>query len=246
MAVRRERVDPVRTPDGSLLVHRRWILPDDLERPIELPALSRLWRGFWEIGVLNPEQEVVLERLLLPPQPGVASTRQELPAIASPGALLAAAGSAVLLTQMVWLEREERRDPYGEDEDGVRGWRDYTLYALGDDRFRLLPVQPQSLLCGACGEAADLVLPRFGEAALLDLSRPCPACAVAVDPRRDKVRLRAGAVFLLEEACARAALSIELPGAPEAEELPDAAVAGLLREAFGGTDELADDAVTAA
>ena len=246
MAVHRERVDPVRTPDGGLLVHRRWILPDDLDRPIELAALARLWRGFWEIGVLNPDEEVVLERLALPSAPGAESVRQDLPATASAGALLAAGGAAVLLTQMVWLAREDRRDPYAEDEDGVLGWRDYTLYAIGDDRFRLLPIGPRSLTCGACGAAGDPAFTPFGEACLLDLSRPCPACAAVVDPRRDKVLLRSGAVFLLEEACARAALSIELPGAPEAEELPDNAVAELLREAFGGTDELADHAVTAA
>ena len=246
MAVHRERVDPIGTHDSGLLVHRRWILPDDLERPIELPALSRLWRGFWEIGVLNPDEEVVLERLGLPPVAGAESTRQDLPARASAGALLAAGGAAVLLTQMVWLAREERKDPYAEDDDGVRGWRDYTLYAIGDDRFRLLPVRPASLSCGACGAAGDPALTRFGESVLLDLSRPCPACAAVVDPGRDRVLLRSGAVFLLEEACARAALSIELPGAPEAEELPDASVARLLQEAFGGTDELADDGVTAA
>jgi hypothetical protein len=53
-------------------------------------------------------------------------------------------------------------------------------------------------------------------------------------------------VFLLEEACARAAFSLELPAAPEAEELPDAKVSRLLIDAFGGTDELADDQVPAA
>jgi hypothetical protein len=34
-----------------------------------------------------------------------------------------------------------------------------------------------------------------------------------------------------------------LPSAPESEELPDAQVAALVQEAFGPTDELADDAV---
>ena len=246
MPVHRERVDPVRTPDGSLLVHRRWILPDDQERPIALPALARLWRGFWEVGLLNPDQEVALERLALPLAPDAEPSHQDLPAQASSGALLAAAGQAVLLTQMVWLEREERRDPYAESEDGVRGWRDYTLYVVGDERFLLLPIAPQALTCGACGAGGDPALLRFGEAALLDLQRACPSCGAVVDPGRDRVLLRSGAVFLLEEACARAALSIELPGAPEAEELPDAAVARLLREAFDGTDELADDGVPAA
>ena len=69
------------------------------------------------------------------------------------------------------------------------------------------------------------------------------ACGAAVDLPRDKAELRNGAVFLLEELACRAALSIELPRAPQSEELPDAEVAGLLREAFGGTDELADDEV---
>ena len=40
--------------------------------------------------------------------------------------------------------------------------------------------------------------------------------------------------------------SIEMQSAPEAEELPDAHVARLLLDAFGGTDELADDLVAAA
>ena len=55
-----------------------------------------------------------------------------------------------------------------------------------------------------------------------------------------------GAVFLLEELLCRAALSIELPRPPQSEELPDAQVAQLLRGAFGGTDELADDGVAPA
>ena len=55
--------------------------------------------------------------------------------------------------------------------------------------------------------------------------------------------MKNGAVFLLEELACRAALSIELPREPQSEEMPDAQVAQLLREAFGGTDELADDAV---
>jgi hypothetical protein len=50
-------------------------------------------------------------------------------------------------------------------------------------------------------------------------------------------------VFLLEELVCRAALSIELPRAPATEELPDAAVANLLREAMGSYDELSDDGV---
>ena len=249
MPVRRERVDPIRTPDGTLLVHRRWIRPDDLARPIAPAALARLWRGLRELDVLDPSAEVALEKRALPLAPAAESVRLDLPAAASAGALLATAGEAALLTQVVWIDRDDgRRDPYGEDEDGVRGFRDYTLYSVGagQEGYLLLPLVPLSLSCGACGHASDPALPRFGEAALLDLSRPCPGCKAALDPGRDKVRLRSGAVFLLEEACARAALSIELPAAPEEEELPDAAVAGLLQEAFGGYDELADDLTAAA
>jgi hypothetical protein len=64
-----------------------------------------------------------------------------------------------------------------------------------------------------------------------------------VDLSRDKGELKNGAIFLLEELACRAALSIELPREPQTEELPDAQVSQLLRDAFGGTDELADDAV---
>ncbi|HEY5676473.1 MAG TPA: hypothetical protein VIR81_06810, partial [Myxococcales bacterium] len=63
------------------------------------------------------------------------------------------------------------------------------------------------------------------------------------DLAADRGELRNGAVFLLEELACRAALSIELPRAPQSEELPDAAVAQLVQEAFGSTDELADDEV---
>jgi hypothetical protein len=246
MPVHRERVDPIRTPDSELLVHRRWILPDELSRPVDPARLSRLWRGLLELSLLNPDDEVLLERLPLPPPPGALAERQGLPAQASAGALLAGAGAATLLTQMVWLEREERRDPYAEGEDGVGGWRDYTLYMISGDRFLLLPIAAASLGCGACGASSAPELAVFGEASLLDLQRRCPGCGAAADPGRDKVLLRSGALFLLEEACARAALSIELPAAPQAEELPDAATAAAIREAFGDTDELADDQVPAA
>jgi hypothetical protein len=249
MPVRRERVDPVRTPDGALLVHRRWILPDDLQRAVTPAALARLWSGLRGLGVLDPSSEVAMERLALPLVSGIVPVRVDLPAQASAGALLASGGEALLLTQVVWLDRaDDRLDPYGEDEDGVRGFRDYTLYSVGagQDGVLLLPLVPTALTCGACGKASDPALPRFGEAVLLELSRTCPHCQAVVDPSRDKVLLRSGAVFLLEEACAKAALSIELPGAPEEEELPDASVDLLLKAAFGGTDELADDQVPAA
>jgi hypothetical protein len=86
-------------------------------------------------------------------------------------------------------------------------------------------------------------LPRFGEGVLLDLDQPICTCGARPDLGRDKAELRNGAVFLLEELSCRAALSIELPRPPQSEELPDAQVAALIRESFGGTDELADDAV---
>src|SRR5437879_6029288 len=129
MPVTRERVDPVRDQSELGLVHRRWILPDDVQRPVVLPQFVRLWRG---------------------------------------------------LLDLVWLS----------------------------------VVAGHALRGGA-----------------------------AVDLGGDKGELKNGAVFLLEELACRAALSIELPREPQSEELPDAAVARLLQEAFGPTDELADDAV---
>ena len=81
---------------------------------------------------------------------------------------------------------------------------------------------------------------------LLDLDQPVCTCAAKADLARDKAELRNGAVFLLEEISCRAALSIELPRAPQSEELPDAQVAALIRETFGATDELSDDSVAPA
>ncbi len=117
-----------------------------------------------------------------------------------------------------------------------------------------MPLIPEALICAGCGQESapfagapgESGVWRFGEAALLDLTRRCPGCQAPLDLGRDRARLRNGSVFLLEESCARAALSIEMAAAPEAEELPDARVARLLLECFGGTDELADDRVTAA
>jgi len=43
--VTRERVDPQRDQSDLGLVHRRWIVPDDVQRPMPLQSLSRLWRG---------------------------------------------------------------------------------------------------------------------------------------------------------------------------------------------------------
>ena len=242
MPVTRERVDPVRDQSELGLVHRRWILPDDVQRSILLPQLARLWRGLIELGCLDPAQEIRLERK----RPGDAREDLDLPALASAGALLAGSGTATLVTQVVWVDDGERRDPYAvENEGDPQGFRDYTLYAV-DSAQLLLPIVPVAHLCGACGAREQPELTRFGEGALLDQSQKCGKCGATVDLGRDKGELKNGAVFLLEELACRAALSIELPREPGAEELPDAQVAQLLRDAFGGTDELADDAVSPA
>lgn len=235
MPVTRERVDPIRDPSTVGLVHRRWILPDDVQRPILLAQLARLWRGLLELSVLDAREEVRLERF--------GREAADLPAPASPGALLAGAGAATLLTQVVWTDEEGRRDPYAlEGAPDPEGFRDYTLYAVDAPGKLLLPIPPVARICARCRQRFALDLSRFGEGVLLDLSQAC-SCGASVDLARDKAELRSGAVFLLEELACRAALSIELPRAPQSEELPDAAVADLLREALGGTDELADDAV---
>lgn len=245
MPVTRERVDPIRTPDDLGLVHRRWLLPDDPQRAVPLPQVARLWRGLLDLGVLDANQEV--ELLRLPLLAGAEVAAQDLPAVASAGALLAGSGAASLVTQVVWIDEEGRRDPYAlEGEGDPEGFRDYTLYAVEGAGQLFLPLVPREVLCGACGRKAPLEARAFGEGALLDLARACPHCAAALDPARDKAELRTGAVFLLEELVCRAALSIELPEAPEAEELPDAAVSDLLRACFGSYDELADDGVPAA
>ena len=110
----------------------------------------------------------------------------------------------------------------------------------------LLPIAPVARLCASCGRRVEIDLPRFGEGVLLDLDQPVCTCAAKADLARDKAELRNGAVFLLEEISCRAALSIELPRAPQSEELPDAQVAALIRETFGATDELSDDSVAPA
>lgn len=240
MPVTRERVDPVRDQSELDLVHRRWILPDDVHRPVVLPQLSRLWRGLIELGCLDPGQEVRVERL----RGGGARESMDMPAAASAGALLAGAGAASLATQVVWVDDGERRDPYAlEGESDPQGFRDYTLYAVDSATQLLLPIPPVALLCGACAARTVPELPRFGEGVLLELGGACEKCGAALDLGRDKGELKNGAVFLLEELACRAALSIELPREPQSEELPDAQVSQLLRDAFGGTDELADDAV---
>jgi hypothetical protein len=154
---------------------------------------------------------------------------------------------ASLLTQVVWTDEEDRRDPYASDgEPDPEGYRDYTLYAIDTPGRVLLPMAPRARLCAHCGRRVDLQLPRFGEGVLLDLDEPICTCGAKADLERDKAELRNGAVFLLQELSCRAALSVELPRAPGSEELPDAQVAALIRETVGGTDELADDAVPAA
>jgi hypothetical protein len=236
MPVTRERVDPQRDQSDLGLVHRRWLLPDDVRREISLPQLARLWRGLLELGVLNAREEVRLERF--------GAEAAEMPAPASPGAILAGTGAASLVTQVVWTDEEGRRDPYAlEGEPDPDGFRDYTLYALGSPSRLLLPLAPVAWLCSRCQKRSAPDLPRFGEGVLLDLEAPPCGCGAMPDLGADRGELRNGAVFLLEELACRAALSIELPRAPQSEELPDAAVARLVQEAFGGTDELADDEV---
>ena len=236
MPVTRERVDPQRDHSALDLVHRRWILPDDVQRPIPLASTSRLWRGLIDLHVIDPQSEVTLERF--------GGEALDLPAAASPGALLAGTGLSSLVTQVVWTDEEGRRDPYAVDgEPDPQGFRDYTLYAIDVPGRLLLPIPPVARLCAHCGRRVELQLPRFGEGILLDLDEPICTCGAKADLARDKAELRNGAVFLLEELSCRAALSIELPQAPQSEELPDAAVAQLVREAFGDTDELADEAV---
>jgi len=204
-----------------------------------LPNLSRLWRGLIDLRVLDADAEVRLERFK--------GETIELPAAASAGALLAGTGAASLVTQVVWTDEEGRRDPYAFDgEPDPEGFRDYTLYAIDVPGRVLLPISPIARLCAHCGRRVEVQLPRFGEGVLLDLDEPVCSCGAKADLARDKAELRNGAVFLLEEISCRAALSIELPRAPQSEELPDAAVAQLLRDAFGATDELADDAVAPA
>src|SRR3954468_13811920 len=120
MPVTRERVDPIRDSSGIDLVHRRWIVPDDVSRPVALPGLSHLWRGLIELHVLDPNQEVHLARF--------GGTDADMPALASPGALLAGAGAASFVTQVVWTSDDEVRDPYAfEGEPDPDGFRDYTL-----------------------------------------------------------------------------------------------------------------------
>ena len=127
---------------------------------------------------------------------------------------------------MIWTDEEDRRDPYAlEGEPDPEGFRDYTLYAIDVPGRVLLPIPPIARLCASCGRRLEVELPRFGEGVLLDLDQPVCSCGAKPDLARDRAELRNGAVFLFEELACRAALSIELPRAPQSEELPDAQVA---------------------
>ncbi|MFL5373164.1 MAG: hypothetical protein ACJ78T_04175 [Myxococcales bacterium] len=66
MPLHRERTDPVRTPDELELVHRRWVIPDDVHREVALSAVARLWHALFDLKVLDRSQEVLLARLPLP------------------------------------------------------------------------------------------------------------------------------------------------------------------------------------
>src|SRR5207248_11125685 len=101
MPVTRERVDPQRDHDALGLVHRRWIVPDDVQRPMPLQSLSRLWRGLIELRVLDPGAEARLSR--------AGGETLEPPVAASPGALLPRTGPATLLTPAVWTDQADRR-----------------------------------------------------------------------------------------------------------------------------------------
>src|SRR2546423_11607873 len=79
MPLHRERTDPVRTPDDLGLVHRRWIVPDDVGREVGLAAAARLWHALFDLKVLDRSQEVFLFRLQLP---AGSQEKSGLPAVA--------------------------------------------------------------------------------------------------------------------------------------------------------------------
>src|SRR3954470_18001456 len=112
MAVHRERVDPQEDSKEQVLVHRRWILPDDPARQVTGQQLARLWRGLIELSILDGSDEVLFEKLPLPVAGEDAEPeRRDIPATASAGVLLAAGQSATLVTQVVRLD-DGHRDPY--------------------------------------------------------------------------------------------------------------------------------------
>jgi hypothetical protein len=236
MPLHRERTDPIRTPDDLGLVHRRWVLPDDVHREVGLAAVAGLWHALFDLRILDRSQEVLLYRQQLP---GGSPDVSGLPAVASAGAILAGASSATAVSQVVYPE-EGFRDPYLVPGGG---YRDYTLYAIESPRFLFLPLGVAALVCGSCGKERPVDPASFSDGNLLDLERTCPSCGAATSADSDRVRLGSGPVFLLGEASARTALSIELPGSPPDEEMPDAEVASAIEAAFGPTDELADEGV---
>jgi hypothetical protein len=236
MPLHRERTDPIRTPDDLGLVHRRWVLPDDVHREVGLAAAAGLWHALFDLKVIDRSQEVLLYRLRLP---GGSQEEDGLPAVASAGALLAGASAATAVSQVVYPE-EGFRDPYLVPGGG---YRDYTLYAVESPRHLLLPLGVAALACGNCGRERALDPIPFTDGNLLDLELSCPACGAAPSTESDRVRLRTGSIFLLGEMAARAALSIELAAGPPDEEMPDEEVAAAIQAAFGPTDELADDGV---
>ena len=236
MPLHRERTDPVRTPDDLGLVHRRWLVPDDIQREVGLAAAARLWHALFDLQVLDRSQEVFLYRLQLP---GGSQEESGLPAVASAGALLAGASAATAVSQVVHPE-EGFRDPYLVPGGG---YRDYTLYAVESPRHLLLPLAVSALTCGSCGRQRTLEPIPFTDSGLLDLETSCPACGAPPSPDSDRVHLKTGSIFLLGEASARAALAIELPQSPPDEEMPDQEVVSAIEAAFGPTDELSDDGV---
>ncbi|MFL5455720.1 MAG: hypothetical protein ACJ78X_04900 [Myxococcales bacterium] len=254
MPLHRERTDPVRTPDELELVHRRWVIADDVHREVPLSAVARLWHALFDLKVLDRSQEVLLARLPLRGGStgeramsatgggrGPEQTMEDggLPAVASAGAILAGASAATSVSQVVYPE-EGFRDPYLVPGGG---YRDYTLYAIESARHLLLPVAVEAISCGACGKERALDPLPFTDGNLLDLENPCPFCAALPSTESDRVRLSSGSIFLLGETAARAALSIELPASPPDEEMPDEEVAQAIEAAFGPTDELSDDGV---
>src|SRR5256885_6903947 len=165
MPATRERTAPRREQSELGLVPRRWIVPDDVQRPMPLANLSRLWRGLIDLRVLDAGGEVSLSR--------ANGETVDLPAPASPGALLAGTGLANLVTQVVWTDEEDRRDPYAVDaEPDPEGFRDYTLYAIDVPGRVLLPIVPVARLCAHCGRRGELCLPRFGDGVLLRPDEP--------------------------------------------------------------------------
>jgi hypothetical protein len=236
MPLHRERTDPVRAPDDLGLVHRRWVIPDDVHREVGLGAVAGLWHALFDLRVIDRSQEVLLARL---PLPGGSADESGLPAVASAGAILAGASAATSVSQVVYPE-DGFRDPYLVPGGG---YRDYTLYVIASPGHLLLPLAVEAIACGSCGKERNIDPLPFTDGNLLNLEATCPFCGATPSPDTDRVRLKTGSIFLLGETAARAAFSIELPGSPPDEEMPDEDVATAIEAAFGPTDELSDDGV---